>query len=200
MQHPITLHLRSEASSPPKIPRIPPHKPPSSPFTPLPCPPPPFAWLVHFSLSSLVGALGGVSPSAAYKSLGLRAPVSPTLDPKLGSLFLLGRRAGSKKHGRACYRVRAGGIAAILRPWVTPWGHPRDPAGSVRLAMGTRWVRSSATFRCSEWADKSDDGIFSLVYSGRMEGEGDVNGEGEKRGGILNGSILDIWRWNFRTS
>lgn len=148
------------------------HPLPSPPFRGFP-PPPPFAWLVHFSLSSLVGALGGVSPSAAYKSLGLRAPVSPTLDPKLGSLFLLGRRAGSKKHGRACYRVRAGGIAAILRPWVTPWGHPRDPAGSVRLAMGTRWVRSSATFRCSEWADKSDDGIFSLVYSGRMEGEGD---------------------------
>lgn len=108
--------------------------PPSPPVAPLP----PFAWLVHFSLSTLVGA-SAVSPSAAYKSFGLRAPVSPTLDPRLGSLFLLGRREGSKKHGRACYRVRAGGIAAILWPWVTPWGHPRDPAGPVdsRLAMGT---------------------------------------------------------------
>lgn len=110
MQHPITLHLRSEASSPHKIPRIPPHKPPSFPHSPFPSrgSPSPFRVARPFFSVHSGGGIGGV-PFGSVQKLRFACAGISDLRPTARLLISLGEtRRLEKTRARVLSRARRG--------------------------------------------------------------------------------------------
>lgn len=110
VQHPITLHLRSEASSPHKIPRIPPHKPPSFPHSPFPSrgSPSPFRVARPFFSVHSGGGIGGV-PFGSVQKLRFACAGISDLRPTARLLISLGEtRRLEKTRARVLSRARRG--------------------------------------------------------------------------------------------
>lgn len=133
---------------------------------------PSFAWLVHFSLSTL--EWGGRPPPArvpfgSVQKLRLACAGIYDLRPLASPPYFSWRGEKARKtRARVLSRARRGHRGYPLAG-VTPWGHPRDS----RLAMGTSRLdqRSWTSASCSMESKVARAMVSCVVYWwGRREG------------------------------